>query len=1444
MKRISGLFLSIFIALAGLSAMLFGISHFSIVAAMSSPVITSEGINSVFTVCPDGPPICDFSVIQDAVDAAAWGDTIQVAADTYSQINNYGGLAQILYLDKSITIQGGYTTTFTAPPDPIANPTILDAQGAGRVVYMSNEGAAPVLEGLVMTGGDATGLGGTPYGDDAGGGLYLWGGATVISDCVITGNYAPQDGGGIYMRMFSQAQLIRNEISQNQANYGGGIYIWYSYPRVAENRIAMNSANGSGGGIWLGVYSQATFDHNLFLGNEGLGTGNEGAGGMLGERCTLQLDGNIFRENSVGGGGSGLTLIRCDATLTNNIFADNQVNDAGGNLCLTGANAVLYHNTFAGTSGGTPSGIYLATHWEPRYSQATLVNTIIVSETTGIYAESGNTADLEATLWGSGAWANDADWGGPGSIVTGTVNLWGDPIFIDPQSGDYHIAASSQAVDAGIDAGVQTDIDGQARPNGLGPDIGADEHYAGNLVVTTLDDESNSDDDCSLREAIQAANTNSEVDACGTGDVLTDTITFDVAGTITVTSHLSVTVGGPLVVDGGSVITTSGGGSTPIWVIHTDANLTLLNLTTNGGHSTWGGGIHNSGELRIINNQINNNFASYCWDFNCYGWGGGIYNQGVLYMYKSTLRGNGAFSSGGGIFNTGYLQIINSTLSENTALGNSGAIRNEGGTLLLINSTLFGNNLGSGGSSFLANTIITDSLRVDCYGIPIDGGNNISSDDTCGFDPANGSMPNTDPLLGPLQDNGGPTLTHALSWDSPAIDAGDNAQCSPTDQRGFYRTDGDGDGTIVCDIGSYEFASNPQGIWLNPPHSHKDEIPGAILTYKLSLLNETHIIDTYDLELSPHFWESSLSSDIIGPLHPDDAQSFTLTVTIPPDALWYQTDQVTITATSQTSPTVYSATARVTTRVYVPPQIDISPTSLSSTQYSNEVTNQTMTISNGLGVTLTYNITYGIGTGAFPENVLSMHLDEPAGSTTFYDTSGYGNNATCFGNTCPIAGAPGVIGTSVSFDGVDDYLQIPHNAGFDQIEEEDRVSIAAWVNVSAEQYPNFTMINQHEPDGDIGWEFFVTVDYVNFTNWTGNGYSNCYYSFKSNEWYHIAMSYDRSLGAIQFYVNGNQICNNSFSGDILDTSGDPAYIGYNPSGGDEYCPGSIDELYVFNRTLTSAEIRAIYQGELNGSAPWLSLDPVSGSVNTNSSTPIQIAFDATDLLPGTYTTTLLVTSNDPLNPIVQAPVTMTVVLPVTPTVVTISGAHSGYAETSHNFTAIVEPVSTTLPLTYTWQASGQAPVVRTGGVTDAISFTWELPDIQIITVTASNSLGSVMETHTITITDMPISGLVASNDSPTLLGTPTTFTATIDAGTNISYAWDFGDDTAGEGAAISHTYAAAGIYTATVTASNSAGNAQASIAVYVVVPETSVYLPIIIQGVPPGIEGFYWRRQE
>jgi hypothetical protein len=100
------------------------------------------------------------------------------------------------------------------------------------------------------------------------------------------------------------------------------------------------------------------------------------------------------------------------------------------------------------------------------------------------------------------------------------------------------------------------------------------------------------------------------------------------------------------------------------------------------------------------------------------------------------------------------------------------------------------------------NTLISRSPSgSNCFGAIIDGGHNISSDASCHFT-APGSLNDTDPLLGPLADYGGPTPTMALLAGSPAIDAADPAACPPTDQRGRPRPFGAG-----CDIGAFESSS-------------------------------------------------------------------------------------------------------------------------------------------------------------------------------------------------------------------------------------------------------------------------------------------------------------------------------------------------------------------------------------------------------------------------------------------------------------------------------------------------------------------------------------------------------------------------------------------------------------------------------------------------------------
>ncbi len=147
------------------------------------------------------------------------------------------------------------------------------------------------------------------------------------------------------------------------------------------------------------------------------------------------------------------------------------------------------------------------------------------------------------------------------------------------------------------------------------------------------------------------------------------------------------------------------------------------------------------------------------------------------------------------------------TVSGNKYVGVSTA----GSSKTLIQFSTIANNVTYGilnyGTTTIANSILDNNTGDNCFdgsGALNSGGYNIDSGTTCGFS-ATGDKTSTDPQLQPLADNGGDTKTHALPVNSPAVDAGNNATCPATDQRGTTRPiDGDGNGTATCDIGAFE----------------------------------------------------------------------------------------------------------------------------------------------------------------------------------------------------------------------------------------------------------------------------------------------------------------------------------------------------------------------------------------------------------------------------------------------------------------------------------------------------------------------------------------------------------------------------------------------------------------------------------------------------------------
>lgn len=201
--------------------------------------------------------------------------------------------------------------------------------------------------------------------------------------------------------------------------------------------------------------------------------------------------------------------------------------------------------------------------------------------------------------------------------------------------------------------------------------------------------------------------------------------------------------------------------------------------------------------------------------------GGAVYNEigGILVLTRVSVTSNTAGTAGGGLESLGTADLENVTVSANT--GPSG-IANVG-DLMLGNVTLVDDRLVNEGQTTVKNSIFANS---PCPASGVSSlGHNLDDGTTCPFG-ALGDLSNVDPMLGPLQDNGGGTLTYALDAASPAVDAG-SGDCPPPseDQRGAPRPiDGDQDTTAVCDIGAYEYDPSI------PPTSTTTTLPGGTTT--------------------------------------------------------------------------------------------------------------------------------------------------------------------------------------------------------------------------------------------------------------------------------------------------------------------------------------------------------------------------------------------------------------------------------------------------------------------------------------------------------------------------------------------------------------------------------------------------------------------------------------
>lgn len=379
---------------------------------------------------------------------------------------------------------------------------------------------------------------------------------------------------------------------------------------------------------------------------------------------------------------------------------------------------------------------------------------------------------------------------------------------------------------------------------------------AATITVNTTADEVNNDGDCSLREAIIAANENRAVSGCPAGSGA-DTIRLPAGNYVLSLAGTgeNAALTGDLDISEDLTITGAGRANTTIDANGIDGVIQIFNalaqlsdLTVTGGEtgSFAGSGIYLgvNGALTLSNSRVTNNspqrgiysvptagpliISNSRIDNNT---GGGLYTQTATTIVNSVIYDNTNDSSGGGIHhNLSTLTLINSTISGNSAAIHGGGLLNSGETQLynvtIANNTADSDSSGGGdgggifqnsGSLTAKNSIVADNidnsstgtLHPDCSGVLSSAGYNLIETTTgCIITgDTTGNRLNLLPFLGPLQNNGGQTQTHALLVGSPAVNAGSPLGCLDqngglltTDQRGYVRN-----GT--CDMGAYEYDS-------------------------------------------------------------------------------------------------------------------------------------------------------------------------------------------------------------------------------------------------------------------------------------------------------------------------------------------------------------------------------------------------------------------------------------------------------------------------------------------------------------------------------------------------------------------------------------------------------------------------------------------------------------
>ncbi|MFZ1396726.1 MAG: choice-of-anchor Q domain-containing protein [Candidatus Promineifilaceae bacterium] len=758
---------------------------FSTILFLNALFFVAQAGSNILYVAPGGA--CSgaspcFSTIQAALDEANSDTVIKVASGNYSGVNNIPSLnrdgftaTQVIAINNTVTIQGGYTTSDWTSANPEINLTTIDAQGQGRAIYVVGQ-ITPTISGFRITGGQAAELGGHMNGD-AGGGIYVLSATLNLNDTNIFANQANT------INVFS----CENG-NTSLSSYGGGLYIAENSHAILNNSTLTNN-------------QAIPADYACYGGGHGIGGGIYNAGELLLNISFITT--NIAQGDSdvVGGRGYGGGIYNGSSgnlTLTESSVSDNRARGMDGNL----------------SSGG---GIYNASGGKILLNDSTIDN---------------NTADADPGFFGvantfGGGVFNEGELNVIVSSISNNSVLGGDGGSYNPSIPDRPGGTANGGGVYNASTGIAMFSDSTVNENNATGGTGADDDgvsgfgsdggnsYGGGFynqgILTLVNNTFNKNNSTGGSGGGLIAFTGGD----GYGGAIYNIGTLSLSKN-TLDNNLAVG-SGIGVINGG--VGRGGGIYNTLTLFINDSTLrnneAIGGGTGDNGGSGLGGGVFNTGTTSLVSSILNNNSAiggnGAGFGFANNGAGGGIYNTDSLTLKNSTLSSNNAIGgdysgsntsagsgSGGGIYSTGTFTIDSSTLN------NNGAIAGNGG-----GGTISGGGIENIGTGMLVHTIIANSVSGNCSGSISSSGYNLASDNSCNLMAA-GDKNNTDPLLGPLQNNGGATFTHALLSNSPAIDTGNNTVCQISDQRGAIRPgDGDGNGSFVCDIGAYEATPLP-----------------------------------------------------------------------------------------------------------------------------------------------------------------------------------------------------------------------------------------------------------------------------------------------------------------------------------------------------------------------------------------------------------------------------------------------------------------------------------------------------------------------------------------------------------------------------------------------------------------------------------------------------------